>query len=59
MSNKVKTPWYKPVLGFIERRMFGSFGSFLVTCLSVMGIFFAGLFIYGLLNPVNPADKIE
>lgn len=59
MSNKVKTPWYKPILDFIERRVAGSFGSFLVTCLSVEGIFLAGVFVYGLFNPVTLADKIE
>ena len=59
MSNKVKAPGYKRICGVIERRMFGSFGSFLVTCLSVTGIFFAGVFMYGLFNPVNLADKIE
>lgn len=59
MSNKVKAPWYKPILGFLERRVNGSFGSFLLTCLAVVGIFFAGVFVYGLFNPVNPADKIE
>lgn len=59
MSNNVKTPWYKPILDFIDRRFNQSFGSFLLTLLGVLGIFFVGLFIYGLLNPVNPADKIE
>ena len=59
MTNKVKTTWYKSILGFIERRVAGSFGSFLLTCLSVVGIFLAGVFVYGLFNPVNPADKIE
>ena len=59
MSNKVKVPWYKPILSFIERRVNGSFDSFLLTCLAVVSIFLAGLFIYGLLNPVNTADKIE
>lgn len=59
MSNKVKTPWYKRIYGFFIHRLTDSFGSFLVTCLSIMGIFFAGVFVYGLFNPVNPADKIE
>lgn len=59
MSNKVKVPWYKPILSFIERRVNGSFDSFLLTCLAAVSIFLAGLFIYGLLNPVNTADKIE
>lgn len=59
MSNKVKAPWYKPILDFIDRRFNQSFGSFLLTLLEALGIFFAGLFIYGLLNPVNPADKVE
>lgn len=59
MSDKVKTTWYKPILGFVERRVAGSFGSFLLTCLAVVGIFFAGVFVYGLFHPVNPADKIE
>ena len=59
MSQKIKTPWYKPILGFFVRRVNGSFGSFLLTCLSVVGIFFSGIFVYGLFHPVNPADKIE
>ena len=59
MLDKVKTTWYKPILGFVERRVAGSFGSFLLTCLAVVGIFFAGVFVYGLFHPVNPADKIE
>ena len=33
MSNKVKTPWYNPILGFINRRVAGRFGSFILTCL--------------------------
>lgn len=57
MSDKVKTPWYKRIYGFLERRV-GSFGDFLLTCLAVVGIFFAGIFVYGLFNPVNLADKI-
>lgn len=59
MSNKVKTPWYNPILGFINRRVAGRFGSFILTCLVGVSIFFAGVFVYGLFNPVNPADKIE
>lgn len=59
MSNKVKAPWYKPILSFIERRVSGSFGSFLLTCLAVVGIFLAGLFIVGLLNSVNVGEKVE
>lgn len=59
MSNKVKTPWYERIYGFIEDRVTRSFGSFLLSLFAAWGIFFAGLFIYGLLNPVNPADKIE
>lgn len=59
MSNKVKTPLYKRIYGFIEDRVTRSFGSFLLTYLAVCGIFFAGLFIYGLFNPVDVADKVE
>lgn len=59
MSNKVKTPWYKRIYGFLKRGVEGSFGSFLVTLLAVWGIFVAGIIIYSLLNPVNIADKIE
>ena len=59
MSQKVKTPLYKRIYGFIEDRVTRSFGSFLLSLFSAWGIFFAGLFIYGLFNPVNLADKIE
>ena len=59
MSHKIKTPLYKRIYGFIEDRVTRSFGSFLLSLSSAWGIFFAGLFIYGLFNPVNPADKIE
>lgn len=59
MSNKVKTPWYKRIYGFFTRGVTGSFGDFLLTCLAVVGIFFSGIFVYGLFNHVNPADKIE
>lgn len=59
MSNKVKAPWYKRIYGFFTRGVTGSFGDFLLTCLAVVGIFFAGIFVYGLFNPVNPADNIE
>lgn len=59
MSDKVKTPWYKRIYGFIEDRVTRSFGSFLLSSLTAWGIFFACLFIYGLFNPVNLADKIE
>lgn len=58
MSDKGKTPWYKRIYGFLERRV-SSFGSFLLSLFTAWGIFFAGLFIYGLFNPVNPSDKIE
>lgn len=59
MSEKVKTLWYKRIYAFIERRASGSFSSFILTCLAIWGIFLAGLFVYGLFNPVNVADKIE
>ena len=59
MSDKVKTPLYKRIYGFIEDRVTRSFGSFLLSLFTAWGIFFAGLFIYGLLNPVNLADKVE
>lgn len=59
MYEKVKTPWYKRIYGFIEKRVSGSFSSFLLTCVVIWGIFLAGVFVYGLLNPVNQADKIE
>lgn len=59
MPNKVKTSWYKPILDFIKHRFNQSFGDFLITLLEALGIFFAGLFIYGLLNPVNTTDKVE
>lgn len=59
MSNKVKSPWYKRIYGFFTRGVTGSFGDFLLTCLAVVGIFFSGIFVYGLFNPVNPTDKIE
>ena len=59
MSNKVKTPWYKPILDFIDRRFNGSFSAFLITLFGVMSIFFAGLFIVGLLNSVNVGGKVE
>lgn len=59
MSQKVKTPWYKRIYGFIERRASGSIGSFIVTLFAMWGIFIAVIIIYGLLNPVNIEDKIE
>ena len=59
MSQKIKTSWYKPILDFIDRRFNQSFGDFLITILEALGIFFTGLFIYGLLNPVNTTDKVE
>ena len=58
MSDKVKTPWYKRIYGFLERRV-GSIGSFIVTLFVAWGIFIAVILIYGLLNPVNLADKVE
>lgn len=59
MANKVKTPWYKPILDFIDRRFNGSFSAFLITLFGVMSIFFTGLFIVGLLNSVNVGEKVE
>lgn len=59
MANKVKTPWYKPILDFIDRRFNGSFSAFLITLFGVMSIFFAGLFIVGLLNSVNVGENVE
>lgn len=59
MSNKVKTPWYKRIYGFIEDRVTCSFGSFLLACLEAMGIFIIAILIYSLLNPVNTTDKVE
>ena len=58
MSDKVKTPWYRRIYGFLERRV-GSLGSFIVTLFSAWGIFIAVVLIYGLFNPVNLADKVE
>lgn len=59
MSNKVKAPWYKPILDFIDRRFNQSFGDFIITLLEALGIFFGAILIYGLLNPVNTTDKVE
>lgn len=59
MSDKVKTPWYKRIYGFIEDRVTCSFGSFLLTCLEAVGIFITASLIYSLLNPVNTTDKVE
>lgn len=59
MSNRVKTSWYKRVYGFFIRGVTSSFRGFLLTCLVVWGIFFAGVFVYGLFNPVNPVDTVE
>lgn len=59
MANKVKTPWYKRIYGFFTRGVTGSFGSFMSTLFAVWGIFLTGVIVYGLFNPVNPADKIE
>lgn len=59
MSDKVKTPWYKSIVSFLERRVTGSFGSFLLSMFTLWGIFLAGVFVYGLFNPVNLADKVE
>lgn len=59
MSQKVKTPWYKPILDFIDRRFNQSFGDFIITLLGVLSIFYTGLFIYGLLNPANTTDGVE
>ena len=59
MSNKVKTPWYNRIISFIDRRFNGSFSAFLITMFGVMSIFFAGLFIVGLLNSVNVGENVE
>lgn len=59
MSQKTKTPWRKSILNLTERMVTQSFGSFMITLLEAWGIFIAAILIYGLLNPVNPADKIE
>lgn len=59
MSEKVKTPWYKRIYGFIEYRVTGDFSLFIISCLETVGLFIAAILIYGLLNPVNIADKIE
>lgn len=59
MSDKGKTPWRRSILNLIERMATQSFGSFMLTLLKAWGIFIAAILIYGLLNPVNPADKIE
>ena len=59
MANKVKTPWYRPILGFIDRRFNQSFGDFIITLLEALGIFFGAILIYSLLNPVNTTDKVE
>lgn len=59
MSNKVKTPWYKSVLGFIERRFNQSFGDFILTLLEAVSIFFGAILIYSLPNLVNTTDKVE
>lgn len=59
MSNKVKTPWYKPILDFIDRRFNQSFGDFILTLLEALSIFFGAILIYSLLNPVNTTDKVE
>lgn len=59
MSNKVKAPLYKRIYGFIEDRVTRSFGSFLLSMFTLWGIFLACVFVYGLFNPVNLADKVE
>ena len=59
MSNKVKAPWYKLIWELYKRGFTGGFGSFLMVLLSVWVIFLAGVFVYGLFNPVNPEDKVE
>ena len=59
MSDKVKTPWRRRILNLTERMVTQSFGSFMLTLLEAWGIFIASILIYGLLNPVNPSDKIE
>ena len=59
MSDKVKTPWYKPILDFIDRRFNQSFGDFILTLLEALSIFFGAILIYSLLNPVNTTDKVE
>lgn len=59
MSDKVKTPWSKRILDFIDRRFNGSFSAFLITMFGVLSIFFVGLFIVGLLNSVNVGEKVK
>lgn len=59
MSEKVKTPWYKRIYGFIEYRVTGDFSLFIISCLETVGLFIAAILIYGILNPVNMTDKIE
>lgn len=59
MSQKAKTPWRRRILNLTERMVTQSFGSFMLTLLEAWGIFIAAILIYGLLNPVNLADKVE
>lgn len=59
MSNKVKTLLYKRIYGFIKYRLTGDFNLFIISCLEIVGLFITAILIYSLLNPVNPADKIE
>ena len=59
MSNKVKAPWYKYILDFIDRRFNQSFGDFIITLLEALGIFFGAILIYSLLSPVNTTDKVD
>lgn len=59
MSNKVKTPLYKRIYGFIKYRLTGDFNLFIISCLEIVGLFITAILIYSLLNPVNTADKIE
>lgn len=59
MANKVKTPWYRPILDFIDRRFNQSFGDFITTLLEALGIFFGAILIYSLINPVNTTDRVE
>lgn len=59
MSEKVKAPWYKPILDFIDRRFNQSFSDFILTLLEALSIFFGAILIYSLLNPVNTTDEVE
>ena len=53
MSNKVKTPWYKRIYGFLEKHLGGTLTRFL---LSIFGVYFL---VFVVVLVIGVATKVE